>query len=618
MALQVWLPLNGDLNNYGCSNLKFSVLASNTASATGGKIGNCYTNNSNTAGGILSDGTIDLTLTQSIFCWFKFTSLMSNSELGGAMGGQHRYKANTGLGLTIKYVSSSTGYLSANTGTGSSRTYNTYCGTTLLQANTWYHVGYTYDGTTFKLYVNGNCEYTGTFTNFSVPADYLYLFAWSFNDATTNAIRANYKLNGSINDFRAYNHCLSPKEIKEISKALVVHYPLSDQYSFGAINKYSTNRSEGDTSSSSWTKTKLANERGYNFKKTYTGTGSNAYYSLGFPTFAFTVDHKYCWSVKVRCNKWTGNVLTMRCARVSNDYASGMVSVTICNTSLADGKWHEYYAISAIPETVVKGSTTYNCAPLMEFYTGNMNGNGTVYDMDFDIKDIQVVESDTYVPYIDNAFAGNTIYDTSGYKNNGTVSGTITPIAETPRYSIATLFTKAGYIANSAFNVVTQQFTTNIWVYPNTASSQHFLYGMFTSWNNDGYGFFRNASSTEYYFRLKSSAESTYLSKSIVTTASAWNMLTIVYTGTQVLLYLNGALANTYTYGSSGTVTLTNLMIGNSKYNSTPASENEEAIVSDFRVYATVLSAADILELYNAPVSINKHSMMTQGEFIEQ
>jgi hypothetical protein len=40
--------------------------------------------------------------------------------------------------------------------------------------------------------------------------------------------------------------------------------------------------------------------------------------------------------------------------------------------------------------------------------------------------------------------------------------------------------------------------------------------------------------------------------------------------------------------------------------------------ISDFRIYATVLSAADAQELYNAPVSVaNTGAMMTQGEFVE-
>jgi hypothetical protein len=43
MALQVWLPLDGTLNNNGLSNLIFENLgASNTTVSTTGKIGSCY------------------------------------------------------------------------------------------------------------------------------------------------------------------------------------------------------------------------------------------------------------------------------------------------------------------------------------------------------------------------------------------------------------------------------------------------------------------------------------------------------------------------------------------------------------------------------------------------
>jgi hypothetical protein len=38
----------------------------------------------------------------------------------------------------------------------------------------------------------------------------------------------NYKLKGYLNDVRIYNHCLSPKEVKEISKGLVLHYPMNN------------------------------------------------------------------------------------------------------------------------------------------------------------------------------------------------------------------------------------------------------------------------------------------------------------------------------------------------------------------------------------------------------
>ena len=234
MSLRVWLPLNGDLRNNGLSDLVFSnVNTSNTTIQNDGKIGKCYNNNSYTAGGLTSDKTIELGIKQSMFCWFRFNRLSSSSGLGGGLVTNHNHSNNTGMGITIKYVSSTTGYLSVNTGTGSSRTYNTYYGTTLLQANTWYHGGYTYDGNTIKIYVNGICEKEVPFTGMSCPANLLKIFIWS----TTNN---SYNFNGRLNDVRIYDHALSANEVKELSKGLVCHYPLNSQYIEGTTNLVTT------------------------------------------------------------------------------------------------------------------------------------------------------------------------------------------------------------------------------------------------------------------------------------------------------------------------------------------------------------------------------------------
>lgn len=216
-ACVVWLPLNGDTNNYGSSDLVFTCPDGYCSSIYPGIIyGGCYKNFSNTAGGLVSDKQLYLGNNQSFFCWANFDSFMSNSNLGGSMGGQHRKESNTGLGLTVKYVSSTTAYLSVSTGNGTSRTYNTYCGSTLLHAGSWYHLGYTYDGTTIKLYVNGQLDGTHNVPDLQNPTDYIFTHGWSFNATTGSALHANFFMLGSLNDVRIYNKTLEQKDITTI------------------------------------------------------------------------------------------------------------------------------------------------------------------------------------------------------------------------------------------------------------------------------------------------------------------------------------------------------------------------------------------------------------------
>lgn len=261
MSLKIWLPLNNSITNMGnASSISFTILSNNTTTNSNGLIGGCYSNNSNTAGGMRSSTVVSLGQKQSMSCWFKFNSLMSNSNLGGSLINQHRYPNNTGMGLTIKYVSSTTGYLSVNTGNGSSRTYNTYCGTTLLQANRWYHACYTYDNGTLKIYVNGVCEYTGSIGVQSVPADYITVFCWSMNATSGTEVHANYKLNGYLNDVRVYDHTLSAEEVAAIARtpnnylgnSLQVWAPLTSMTVNSTQNSlcFGTTRNQGTSGSS--------------------------------------------------------------------------------------------------------------------------------------------------------------------------------------------------------------------------------------------------------------------------------------------------------------------------------------------------------------------------------
>lgn len=610
MALQVWLPLNGDTKNYGCSSVNGVYTQPSGFSYENGKIGKCLRIANGGSNALTYSGLVGLT-TWSICCWMKLSSsdptpsYQDMFSLGidnnGAISGAGFRFEHRNISGTLQIVTTKLTTYGSTT-----NSYYIFYGDNINLSNLWAHVVVTNDGTNYKTYVNGILKNTTAINLFT---------------ATTSKLTGELSLGQAntycwLNDIRVYDEALSEKEIKEISKALIVHYPMNDQYNSTTLNKYSSTAA-GGLAGGSWTVTKLANESGYNYKGTKTGDGNNSWWSFGFPHFTFTVGKRYFYSLKCRCNKFTNASLTLKAARSDNDWVTN--GINICSSALADGQWHEYYVSQIVNETYDRSGSTVTCNPRLEAYTSNMNGNGTVYEMNFDIKDVQVIESDTYIPFIENDYASTKVHDTSGFGNHGTVVGNVSVTNDTPRYNIATLFQKAGYIDNPNFKMDLYAFTLTFWINVQAISSQHFLFGTFDSWTYNGIGIWRdNASYTKYNFLVKSNSSSGYAHKLItVSAANTWNFIAIVYTGTTYKGYLNNVLQFSDTYGDSGYIINKNLMVGNSKYNSTPASENEECKLSDLRLYATALSDADILELYQKPVSITQHSMMTQGEFVE-
>lgn len=223
MSLQVWLPLNGDLHNQGLSNLQFSLANSTqTVIDDNGKIGKCFKNQGTTSDGIYSNSTINLSSTLSMFCWFKFDSIGSNNI--NAMITQCATANKEGFILFLHKSSTTSGYLAVENGAST----NLYKGSTLLQAGQWYHGGFTYDGANLKLYLNGRLD--GEWNNIGGTTlnTYIGIFLWAIRADRTPPIGSSYHFAGYLNDVRIYDHCLSNKEIEEISKGLVLHYKLDN------------------------------------------------------------------------------------------------------------------------------------------------------------------------------------------------------------------------------------------------------------------------------------------------------------------------------------------------------------------------------------------------------
>lgn len=600
MALQIWLPLNGDLTNNGLTNA--NITNSNATVSNNGKIGKCYSFNGNSQ---KLTSTFPSAIPSSIgtlACWVKFNAFPANGkwiclmQLGTSGG-----FAACRLGVYMEYTNGINICID-----GSTTAENLY--THSLSTNTWYHLCATNDGTNVKLYLNGDVVLSKIATKgtYTTSAPNLYI-------GGTN----NYYLNGCLNDVRYYDTCLSPKEVEVLARGLVVHYPMTGGGKGQENILIGTMRKEFTTS----------NSQSRSLGILYAGSGGNG-------TFSVTDD------TTVPCGSLSWNVTNNTYG--NRDFQQAPIPYISGNKYTASwwakGNGTQLFRVwnQNVGGEVLR--KTWTLTTNWTYYTHTFTANdamqnqictwhlGVTGSANINICGMKLELGDKATPWTPNSadicwnpigYNNNTEYDTSGYLHNGTINGSASYSSDTARYSVSTEFSKAGYINIPSFNVYTSAFTLNFWVKMKTATSQHFVIGTFNSWTGNGIGVYRDANAVNYQCIIRSAGESKYGGLLLPLTIGSWYMLTLTYDGANYKGYLNGVLKQNVTYGSGGVVSNPVFMVGNSKFNSTPASENEEAFVSDVRFYATCLDQEAITKLYNTSASIANNGALLGYEFVE-
>lgn len=597
MSLRVWLPLNGDIKNYGASDLVFSN--NGVTSNASGKIGSCYYSPDYSSYSLISNKILTLGNKQSMFCWVKFVNLTSSSSLGGAMVGQHRYPSNTGMGLTFKYVSSTTGYLSINTGTGSGRTYNTYCSSTLLQANTWYHVGYTYDGSTVKLYVNGVLDGTHNVGTLSNPADYVHVFAWSFSSSSGTDIYGGYHLYGYLNDVRIYDNVVSYDEVKEISKALVAYYPLNNLTVYSNLIKNSTYtiyNNYGVPASLTALNETLNGCQVYRLSMTPTSGNISSFrsdlWSHGIYGFGrtFSANTKYCFWMYYRPVTYSDTVVGGTASNiggwteiphkyVSNGwYVAGQYRDGSVTSDKSDNIFFSMYSPSAAVDTPFV--VDFACPSLVI---------GTT-----EIQDVG--------DYQENNLGK--VIDCSGYNRTGTTTSFTCPYLtkDSPRGS------KSCHFTTNAKNLTL-----------NSSFLPTFTTGSVSWWakivTNGSEGTLPFTGQSSYY----------YIAASSRWTGAFYNYNTSAASGYSIKYYVDGVEDNTppgadgkwhhYVVSGVNMSLWTELWLNN--YVNSPSWNASDIYYSDIKFYNTVLSADDVSKEYHTYASIYSNQTLKACEFIE-
>lgn len=650
MGLQVWMPMIGNINNQGLSN--FSYFSGNYVQGTCSTFGKCLNVPNSSPIGFTADGLVNAKKFSVCFWtladngtkadWNQMLWL-GDKKTDGSYGSNFRFES---CSKTYTYPRACSFHNNdKNAITGGSRILGS-------SYNTWYHVCVTYDGTELKSYTNGNLIGTDV-GNGGYLTGYVQIGS------------ANYF--GLMNDLRIYDEVISQKQIRSISNSQIIHYPLNNVYEVGITNKYSGDVAEGNMGyvNANITKTKLTNERGYNYKLSYTGTGSNMWNSIDVNnTFSFTHGKTYYYSCKVRCNSKSNVNFYFRAARASNDWVANMINV-IPN---ADGKWHEYTISTVINSTFDRSGTTVTSNPLVEFYTDNMNTSGTSYSFDIDIKDIQVTEGQKY-PFIANEMVTSSVSDISGYSNNASVgigvqysvsntslnilddsvsvddttlsvqnaSVTDTTLSlasnnasvgigvQSPRYDACYYFSAKSYLKfpNPIYAKKTiWGLTINMWVRLDSGCGGYatILSGLnnptsnfpWLAVNTEGSGLWSYIwSNTPQYGRGMSNE---------LLSLNTWYMITYVFNNGSVYWYLNGTRKGDitkYTTLNYINADMEYLALGNS-YSGTQWNTNFCGWISDFRMFTTVLSADDVKALYQNSASITSTGqVMLAGEVVE-
>lgn len=226
--------------------------------------------------------------------------------------------------------------------------------------------------------------------------------------------------------------------------------------------------------------------------------------------------------------------------------------------------------------------------------------------------------------------------DVSGYHNNGSINYPylIESSSNTPKYSTSTIFKRLSSSSSSMAHIETQNFympdvfTISYWWYfdsdlkliNNPPSS--FGYGTYAGYNVDGVHDYDNKyivnfapfeSDTVEFSKSISHISHTLLDKT-------WSFQTITFDGYNMKYYYNGELTNSVATGKANAYHVVRsakvLFIGLDRAGG--VFRGVSGNISDFRIYATVLTDDDILSLYNTPMTLaNNGTLLTQGEFSE-
>lgn len=344
--------------------------------------------------------------------------------------------------------------------------------------------------------------------------------------------------------------------------------------------------------------------------------------AIFYYTSKFLIDDGTRWeftpSVAISVGAWNHLAIVRKAGSYKKFYLNGQLinSTTTTGTpTLANSSW---FSIG----TSQNSATTATTNPL----NGRLN-DVRIYNHALSDKEVEEISKGLALHIKLNNV--NFSSDSSGY-NHQLIWANASNTTDTARYDKSTTLTgSSSYVKvtdNTWMAQHAREMTLNVWAKATTWPTSGRIFsctesgGFNTEAGNSGYWRFpiyvcTNEAQTSYAYKYDSSE----IQISALPT-SQWVMLTFVYDSTGTKTYINGVLHHTYTNASYGIRFNTNarLFLGCEASTANPASPYFNGQLSDFRIYYTVLSEEQILELYHTSATIDKNGNVYTRELVEE
>lgn len=607
MALQLWLPLNGDVKNYGLDG-NATIYSAYVKYTSEGIIGSKS----------LGSGNLEITpsnfskyndFTLSFWSYpnedlitFDWMGIIGIRDDGSNLRFQYCNNQWHSLGvynnLDFKIMKSNFDV-----------SYNM-----IGKYNRWVHSCITSNNNVLYLYVDGNL-----ISSVSLQSDW--------NSHLKSIYTANI---GKIylSDLRLYNSTLSPKQIKLLSQAMICHYPMGNvDGKIGGRNLIRNSKFTNTSWSNNNCGVNIGNTNGSHFD--YTTDGIRTVKKSGWggtgifikpdvipieyeKTVTLSFDLKL---IKFNDISFSSNANTV------GDENWWAQSVPNTNAGLDAAKkdlnnWHRVSCTIKIPAK----NSMYEKKRLViiRLLDGSNGGDYEYYMKNLKLELGNIATDWTPAPEDNPPFYDNIISDISGYQNNGEVTDSACPTwsNDSPRYLGSYEFNgKNQYISGlSPISNNTKEFTIAFWVKLNNIPNVMTFYTARAGVGSGVALFFTNKN-----IRFDDNVQSTF-NYTYDLSSNKWTHLCVTRNNTSKKLYVNGKLVDS----TSNVGNMQNI----GKYFTIGGSESSDngiadmnwlnGNISDFRIYSTVLSDEDILDLYQSSASLDSQgNLILSGEVIE-